>query len=102
MWYLEIFSKETEELIEEVPLRMIRAKDVRAVLGRPETEDVHDGGHPVTGGTLEVLLRLAGCPIDEGADYFLAYTAPRLPLWAVGEEPTVFWRNGVLVNLHDV
>ncbi|MFC5667833.1 hypothetical protein ACFP3U_33325 [Kitasatospora misakiensis] len=33
-------------------------------------------------------------------EYFISYTAPRIPVWALGEEPTVLWRDGVLVNLN--
>ncbi|KQV14866.1 hypothetical protein ASE03_30260 [Kitasatospora sp. Root187] len=100
MWELEIFSKQTEELIEALPLRTLRGVDVRILLGLPTCEDVYAGGYPVDGDVLDELSRLADRSVRQDADYFLAYTAPRFPVWAVGEEPMVFWRDGALVNLH--
>ncbi|MDY0810705.1 hypothetical protein [Kitasatospora purpeofusca] len=100
MWYLECFSRSTEELIEEIALTSVNGEKVRALLSLPDDEDVYAGGYPVTGEVLDALARPAGHAPRPDAEYFVAYTAPRIPVWTSGEEPAVFWRDGVLVNLN--
>ncbi|WP_457028620.1 DUF7683 domain-containing protein [Kitasatospora sp. P5_F3] len=68
MWELEIFSKQTEVLIEALPLRTLRGADVRILLGLPTGEDVYAGGYPVGGDVLDELSRLADHSVLQDAD----------------------------------
>ena len=72
-WVIEVFSDETEWLIDEIKVEGLPAREVREILHLPEQEDIRHGAYPLEGEALRRIAERAGYRPVAGASFFLAY-----------------------------
>lgn len=72
-WFIEVFSDETEWLIDRVQVEGLLARQVREILHLPEQEDIRHGAYPLEGEALRRIAERASYRPAAGASFFLAY-----------------------------
>ncbi|MFG1906599.1 hypothetical protein [Kribbella sp. NPDC048928] len=72
-WIIEVFSDETEWLIDRIQVDGLLAREVREMLNLPEQEDIRHGAYPLEGEALRRVAMRAGYRPVAGASFFLAY-----------------------------
>jgi hypothetical protein len=72
-WTLEVFSDETEWLLDEIDLPGLLAREVREILNVSEDIDIRDGVFPLHGEPLQRIAERVGYRPVRGASFFLAY-----------------------------
>ncbi|MYW04765.1 hypothetical protein [Streptomyces sp. SID3343] len=97
-WWLTGFSKETEELVEEVQVPGVTGRIVQNVLGLASDADVWTASFRVSGESLYRLASAIPHATSEAVDYFIEYLVTCLPIWELGTEPMFYWRDGVIVS----
>ncbi|MEU0096124.1 hypothetical protein [Kribbella sp. NPDC006257] len=71
-WTIEVFSDETEWLIDEVTVPGLLGREVREILALPEEEDIR-GTYRLDGEALARIAARAGYRPVTGASFFLSY-----------------------------